>query len=123
VYRRKYYIYIPGICTEAEFLDVIQTKVSRVFLLAIHSHLYSVPSNSRSLLRISSNLRNLYFYSSVIYIVKEKGGKPDRKPNLLPYGLRNPNPYRKLKSENSQDYTRPIAQKPTRNCTLYSREL
>jgi hypothetical protein len=28
--------YIP----EAEFLDVIETKVLRVFLLAIHSHLY-----------------------------------------------------------------------------------
>jgi hypothetical protein len=27
--------------TEAEFLDEIQTKVLRVFLLAIHSHLYS----------------------------------------------------------------------------------
>ncbi len=27
-------------CTEAEFLDVIGTKVVRVFLLAIHSHLY-----------------------------------------------------------------------------------
>ncbi len=26
---------------EAEFLDEIQTKVLRVFLLAIHSHLYS----------------------------------------------------------------------------------
>jgi hypothetical protein len=29
------------ICTEAEFLDELQTKVLRVFLLAIHSHLYS----------------------------------------------------------------------------------
>ncbi len=27
--------------TEAEFLDEIQTKVLRVFLFAIHSHLYS----------------------------------------------------------------------------------
>ena len=27
--------------TEAEFLDEIQTEVLRVFLLAIHSHLYS----------------------------------------------------------------------------------
>jgi len=31
--------------------------------------------------------------------VQEKGGKPDRNPYLLPYGLRNP--YRNLKSENS----------------------
>ena len=28
-------------CAEAEFLDEIQTKVLRVFLLAIHSELYS----------------------------------------------------------------------------------
>ncbi len=28
-------------CAEAEFLDEIQTKVLRVFLFAIHSHLYS----------------------------------------------------------------------------------
>jgi hypothetical protein len=41
-----------------------------------------------------------------MYTVKKKGGKPDRKPYPLPYGLRNP--YRNLKSENSQDY----AQKP-----------
>jgi hypothetical protein len=27
-------------CTEAEFFDVIGTKVFRVFLLAIHIHLY-----------------------------------------------------------------------------------
>jgi hypothetical protein len=37
----------------------------------------------------------------LMYTVKEKGGKPDRKPHLLFYGLRNP--YRNLKSENSQE--------------------
>jgi hypothetical protein len=40
-----------------------------------------------------------------VYNVKEKGeirGKPDEKPYPLFYGLRNP--YRNLKSENSQDY-------------------
>jgi hypothetical protein len=42
----------------------------------------------------------------------EKGGKPDRKPYPLPYGLRNP--YRSLKSKKSQD----CAQKPQRNCTF-----
>jgi hypothetical protein len=41
----------------------------------------------------------------LLYTVKEKGGKPDRKPHPLPYGLRNP--YRNFKSENSQDYTLP----------------
>jgi hypothetical protein len=44
----------------------------------------------------------------VVFTVKEKGGKPDRTSYPLPYGLRNP--YRNLKSENSQDYV----QKPER---------
>jgi hypothetical protein len=58
-----YEIVLPSV--EAEFLDEIQTKVFRVFLLAIHSHLYSfaleisISSNSRNLLRIFSNSRNL----------------------------------------------------------------
>jgi hypothetical protein len=51
------------------------------------------------------------------YIVKEKRGKPDRKPYPLPFGLRNP--YENLKSENSQDY----AQKPQRNCTFMNSAL
>ncbi len=59
---------------------------------------------------ISSNSRNLL--QLLVYTVKEKGGKPDRKPFPLPYGLWNP--YRNLKSEISQDY----AQKPQRNCTV-----
>jgi hypothetical protein len=29
------------VCKEAEFLDEINTEVFRIFLLAIHSHLYS----------------------------------------------------------------------------------
>jgi hypothetical protein len=41
-----------------------------------------------------------YFYSSVT--VKEKGGKHDKKTISPPFDLRNP--YRKLKSENLQDY-------------------
>ncbi len=96
---------------EAEFLDEIQTKVSRVSLRAIHSHLYSL--QLWLLISISSNSRNLlqFLEFSFLYTVKEKGGKPERKPHLLPYGLRNP--YRNLMSENSQDY----AQKPQRNCT------
>ncbi len=44
--------------------------------------------------------------------VKEKGGKPDRKPYPHSYGLRHP--YRNLRSENSQDY----AQKPQSDCTF-----
>jgi hypothetical protein len=38
----------------------------------------------------------------LLYTVKEKGGELDTKIYPLPYGLRNP--YRSLKSENSQDY-------------------
>ncbi len=45
----------------------------------------------------------------LLYTVKEKRGKPDRKPLPLPYSLRNP--YRNLKSGNSQDY----AQKSQQN--------
>jgi hypothetical protein len=74
-------------------LDEIQTKV---FLLVIHSH-----HNSFAL--------KLYFFKltqPLTVSVKEKGGKPERKPYPLPCGLRNP--YRNLKSESSQNY----AQKP-----------
>jgi hypothetical protein len=44
----------------------------------------------------------------LLYTVKEKGGKHD----LLSFGLTNP--YRNIKSDNSQDY----AQKPQQNCTF-----
>jgi hypothetical protein len=47
-----------------------------------------------------------------LYTIKEEGGKPDRKPHPLSYGLRKP--YRNLKSENSQDYV----EKPQRNFTF-----
>ncbi len=74
----------------------------------------SISSNSRNLLCISLNSHNLLHISTVqlLYTVKEKGGKSDRKPNPLPYGIRNP--YRNLKSEYSQDYS----QKPQRNCAF-----
>jgi hypothetical protein len=49
---------------EAEFLDEIQTKVLRVFLLAIHSHLYS-------------------FALRFLTISRERG-KLDRKPDPFP---------------------------------------
>ena len=52
-------------------MDEIQTKVLKVSLIAIHSHIYS--------------------------FVKEKEGKPDRKPYPLLYGLRNP--YKNLEPE------------------------
>jgi rRNA maturation protein Nop10 len=54
-------------------------------------------------LQISSNSRNLLqpLYT-LLYTVKEKGGKTERKPHPLPSGVRNP--YRNLRSANSQDY-------------------
>jgi hypothetical protein len=99
---------------EAKFLYEIQTKSLRRFPpfysqspLQLCLEIY-ISSNSRNLLQF------LEFSSLVqfLYTVKEKGGKPNRKPYSLPYGLGNP--YRNLKSENSQDY----AQKPQRNCTF-----
>jgi hypothetical protein len=87
---------------EVEFLDKIQTKVLRVFLFVIHSYLYSFA-------------RDFYFCKltqPLTVSLKEKGGKPDRKPFPLPFGLSNP--YRSLKSENCQDY----AQKPQQNFTF-----
>ncbi len=78
--------------TEAE----IQTKVFRVFLLSIHSHLYSF---TLRFLFLQTQATSYSFYSALLYTVKEKGGKPDRKPHPLRYGLRNP--YKNIKSENS----------------------
>jgi hypothetical protein len=88
-------------------MDNTQTKVLRVFLLVIH--LYSF-----ALRVLFFNLPQPLTVSPVqlLVTVKEKGGKPDRKINPLPYGLQNP--YRKLKSENSQCY----AQKPQWICTF-----
>jgi hypothetical protein len=41
---------------------------------------------------ISSNSLNLLQFKEFSYshIVKDKGGKPDRKPYFIAYGLRNP---------------------------------
>jgi hypothetical protein len=72
---------------EAEFLDEIQTKVLTVFLLASHSPLHSF---ALRFLFLQTPSTSYSFYSSLLYTVKEKGGKPDRKPYTPPYGLRNP---------------------------------
>ncbi len=94
---------------EAKILDEIQTKLFRVFLLTIHSYLYSVALRflflqTHTTSYVFLQTLNLLGISTIqlLYTVKEKGGKP----YLLPYGFRNP--YRNLKSENSQVY----AQKP-----------
>jgi hypothetical protein len=85
--------------TEATFLDEIQKKILKVFLLAIQSHLYSF---ALRFLFLQTHATSYSFYSALLNKVKEKGGKPDRKPHPLSYGLRSS--YRNLKSEDSQDY-------------------
>jgi hypothetical protein len=62
-------------------MDEIKTEVLRVFLRAIHSHLYSFA------------LRFLFLQT---HTTSEKRGKPER---TQPPSLRNP--YRNFKSENS----------------------
>ncbi len=53
----------PGPHTEAKFLNDIRTKVLRVFLLAIYSHLYSFAS---SFLFIQTNAIS-YIFLQIIY--------------------------------------------------------
>jgi hypothetical protein len=83
------------VLTEAEFLDEIQTKALRVFLLAIQSHFYSF---ALRFLFLQIHATSYSFYNVLLYTVQEKGGKPDRKPHpiAIAYGLRNP--YRNLTS-------------------------
>jgi hypothetical protein len=61
---------------EAEFSDEVQTKVLRVFLLAIHSHLYSF---ALRFLFLQTDASSYSFYNALLYTVKQKGKKPDRK--------------------------------------------
>jgi hypothetical protein len=70
---------IVQVCTEAEFLDEIHKKVLR--LLAFHSHLYRFDLRF-PFLHIHETPYS--FYSFLLYTTKEKIGKPDRKPYLLP---------------------------------------
>jgi hypothetical protein len=71
---------LPGAHSEAEFSDEIQTKVLRVFLLAIHSHAYSFALRFIFLQTHATS----YSYCTP---VKEKGGKPDRKENNIPFAM------------------------------------
>ncbi len=102
--------------SEAEFLDEIQTKVIRVFLLAIHSHMYVQLGLEISIFFTLTQLLTVSSVQLLYTVITEKGGKLDRKPIKpyhLPYGLRNP--CRDLMSENSQDY----AQKPQQNLYVH----
>jgi hypothetical protein len=60
--------------TEAEFLDEIQIKILRVFLLVIQSHLYSF---ALRFLLLQTHATSYSFFSAFLYTVKERGGKPD----------------------------------------------
>ncbi len=62
---------------EAEFLDEIQTKVFRVFLIAIHSHLYSF---ALIFLFLQTHATSYNFYSSVTVHCKGK-----RRENYTPF--------------------------------------
>ncbi len=76
-----------------EFLDKIQKKNLKSFSLCYSKS----PVQLCHEIFISSNSRNLLqFLQCVTVHCKEKGGKPDRKPHTLSYGLRNPD--RNLKS-------------------------
>ncbi len=62
-------------------------KVLRVFLLAIHSHLYSfaliflfLQTHATSYIFLQTHSTSYNFYSSEFYTLKEKRGKPGRKP-------------------------------------------
>jgi len=80
--------------TEVEFLDEIQTKVLKEF----SSLLFTVTSTALPwyfyFFKLMQPLtfffisHKTYFHSKVTLHCKEKGGKPDRKPYPLPYGLR-----------------------------------
>jgi hypothetical protein len=95
---------------EAEFLEKIQTQVLRVCYS--QSPLQLCLDISTSYIFLQTHGTSYYFYIKLLYTVKEKGGKPVRKPYPLLYVFRNP--YRNLKPENSQDYGH--GQKPQRNC-------
>jgi hypothetical protein len=69
---------------EAEFLDEIQTKVSRSSLL------FTVTSLSWDFYAFKIIQPLAVYTVQLLYTVKEKGGNPDRKPYPFPYGLRNP---------------------------------
>jgi hypothetical protein len=69
------HIYIP----EAKFLEEIRTKVLRVFLLIVQSHLYSFASK---FLFLETHATSYSFSVLIRRRKEEKGGKLDRKPYL-----------------------------------------
>ncbi len=103
---------------EAESLDEIQAKVLRVFLLAIHSHLFSF---ALRFLFLQNRTTSYSFYSSVTVLCKGERRKTWQKaiPGVNLTERHTPFLWFKkskqnLKSENSRYYS----QKPQRNCTF-----
>ncbi len=106
---QRYILYTVQSSLEAEFLDKIKTKVFRVFLLAIHSPLYSF---ALRFIFLQTHVTSYSFYSS--FTVHNKGERRKPIPPSLWFKKS-----RILKSENSQDY----AQKPQRNWTFMNTAL
>ncbi len=92
-YFYRLYVYGDRILTQKEFSSLPFTVTSLQFCLEFFYFF-----------KLTQPLTTSTF--QLLHTVKEKGEKPDRKPNPLPLDLRNP--YKNLKSENTQDY----AQKP-----------
>ncbi len=84
-------------------------KVLRVFLLAIHSYLYSF---ALRFLFLQTHATSYSFYSSIT--VHCKGERRKTWEKTITPSLWFKNPYKNLKTENSQDYTL----KPQQNCTV-----
>ncbi len=85
----------PTSCPETKFLDEIQTKILRVFLLAINCHLYSF---ALSFFKLTQPL----IVSTVLIVLQSKTFPGFKKSIQKP----------QVCSLNSQDYV----QKPQRNC-------
>ncbi len=76
-FARNTVLIFTYISPEAEYMDEIQTKAWRVFLLAIHSHLYTFALRFL-FLQNSRNLSQFLEFSCCTIIEKEKGGKSDK---------------------------------------------
>ncbi len=89
---------------ESEFLDKIQTKVLRVFHLAIHSNFCSF---AWRFLFLQTHATSYNFYSSID--IHNKGDMQEE--NLIEYHSNSLiNQHRNLKSDNSQDYDQNLNQ-------------
>ncbi len=107
--RENITLYYCTQCTEAEFVDEIQIKVWKVFLLAIHSHLYSFALRFLFLQTLATSYS---LYSSVT--VHCKGERKKTWQKTIPPSLWFKKSIPKPQVWDSQDY----AQKPQLNCTF-----